>query len=416
MRKLSFVVVVLGLVSSSCGKPAAGPGRREEGKPLESRAPEARTQKPAFAGQTRAPFHTAHVRFETKVIAKGLEHPWSLAFLPQDRLLVTERPGRLRIVRFDGTISEPIAGVPKVDARDQGGLLDVALDPEFHNNQIIFLSYAEPREGGNGTAVARARLAGDHLEDVEVIWRMTPTLDSTKHFGSRIVVARDGKLCVTLGERSIPEGRKQAQQLDSAFGKIIRINRDGSIPKDNPFANREDVLPEIWSYGHRNIQAAALHPETGQLWEVEHGTRGGDELNAIEPGKDYGWPTIAYGIEYQGGKIGKGLTEHVRMQQPLYYWDPVIAPSGMAFYDGDKFPAWRGNLFVGSLAGKHIARLVLDGTRVVGEERLVVDRARIRDVRVSADGLIYALTDEDNGELLQLRPTETPERVSDVNR
>jgi glucose/arabinose dehydrogenase len=407
MRKLSICVVLAGLLAGCGNKAASGPGRREEGKPVETKAPNAPQQQPAFVGQTRAPYRSTPVRFDTRVIAKGLEHPWAVAILPDGRFLITERPGRLRIAERDGTLSPPITGVPKVDARGQGGLLDVVLDPEFPKNQTIFFSYSEPREGGNGTAVARARLAGDRLEDVEVIWRMTPTLESTMHFGSRIVVARDGNLYITTGERSIDEGRHQSQKLDSAFGKIIRIARDGSIPKDNPFAGRKDALPEIWSYGHRNIQSAALHPETGQLWVVDHGARGGDEINAVEPGKNYGWPIITYGIEYKGDKVGAGITTKPGMEQPLYYWDPVIAPSGMAFYAGNAFPQWQGSLFVGALAGKHVARLTVEGRRVIGEERLLADRARIRDVRVGPDGTLYVLTDEDNGELLQLVPAES---------
>ena len=297
--------------------------------------------------------------------------------------------------------------MPDVDSRNQGGLLEVALDPEFATSQTVFLTYAEPRQGGNGTAVARARLVREpspRLEDLQVIWRMMPTLESTLHFGSRIVFAAGGAMFVTTGERSILPGRKQAQQLDSAFGKVIRIQRDGQPLADNPFVGRQGALPEIWSYGHRNIQSAALHPETGQLWIVEHGARGGDEVNIPERGKDYGWPTITYGIEYSGEKIGEGLTQAPGMEQPIYYWDPVIAPSGMAFYTGDRFPAWRGSVFVGALAGQHVARLTLEGTKVIGEERLAEGRARIRDVRVGPDGAVYLLTDEDDGELLELVP------------
>jgi glucose/arabinose dehydrogenase len=350
---------------------------------------------------------TANVAFDVQVVARGLEKPWAVAFLPDGRMLVTEKPGRLRIVGRDGALSEPVAGVPTVDARDQGGLLDVALDPSFATNQLIYLSYSEPRDGGNGTAVMRARLVDNALEDAKVIWRMQPTLDSTMHFGSRLVFARDGTLFITTGERSILEGRAQAQRLDSAFGKIIRIHPDGRIPDDNPFVGRAGALPEIWSIGHRNIQSAALHPDTGALWEVEHGARGGDEVNVAEKGKDYGWPTIAYGIEYTGGKIGEGRTQAPGLEQPLYYWDPVIAPSGMAFYTGELFPAWRGSLFVGGLAGKHVARLTLEGRRVIGEERLFADRdARFRDVRMGPDGAIYLLTDAENGELLRVVPAE----------
>lgn len=409
MRSLRIIACISLVSSAGCAKKATGPGRQVEGKPVETQAPNASDQKPAFAGQTRAPYQAANVAFKTTTVASGLDHPWALAFLPDGAMLVTERPGRLRIVGSDGKLSPAVEGIPKVDARDQGGLLDVAIDPQFASNQLVYVSYSEPRPGGNGTAVARGKLVREgapKLEGVAVIWRMTPTLDSTKHFGSRLVFGRDGTLFVTTGERSIDEGRHQAQKLDSAFGKVIRINPDGTIPKDNPFVGKQGVLPEIYSYGHRNIQSAALHPETGKLWIVEHGARGGDEVNIVEPGKDYGWPTIAYGIEYKGDKIGEGITQKQGMEQPIYYWDPVIAPSGMAFYDNALVPAWRGSLFVGGLAGKHISRLTVDGQRVIGEERLLPDRARFRDVRVGPDGALYAVTDADNGEVLRLAPAD----------
>jgi glucose/arabinose dehydrogenase len=393
--------IYLSIVLVACGTSSADPQRGVETRPAE-----ARDQKPAFAGQTRAPIATSKVAFDTRVIAKRLDHPWSLAFLPDGKFLVTERAGKLSIIARDGAKQE-VRGVPKVDARDQGGLFEVALDPKFDENGVVFLTYAEPRRGGNGTALARAKLvrgAAPHLEGIDVVWRMQPTLDSTKHFGGRIVFGTDGTMFVTTGERSILKGRHQAQKLDATLGKVIRINRDGSIPKDNPFVDREGALPEIYSYGHRNIQSAALNPETKQLWIVEHGARGGDEINVIAAGKDYGWPTITYGLEYSGEKIGRGITQRARMQQPIYYWDPVIAPSGMAFVTGPRFPAWRGNLLVGALAGKHVARLVLDGNRVVGEERLLECRARIRDVRVGPEGRIFVLTDEDDGELIELVP------------
>jgi aldose sugar dehydrogenase len=403
---LALVVVVTG-----CSSNGAGPGGRVEGQPVENRPPNAEDQEPAFEGQTRAPLHSAGVEYEVRSIARGLAHPWGMAFLPDGAVLVTERPGRMRVVSPDGTVSNPAEGLPTVDARNQGGLLDVALDPEFAKNNLVYWSFSEPRDDGNGTAVARAVLERDPspvLQDVEVIWRMTPTMDSNHHFGSRLVFAPGGALFITTGERSIREGRVQAQQLDSALGKVIRIRPDGSIPDDNPMVGRDGALPAIWSYGHRNIQAAALHPDTGELWTIEHGARGGDEVNVPEAGKDYGWPTISYGIEYSGAPIGEGITQRDGMEQPVYYWDPVIAPSGMAFYDADLFPEWRGSLFVGALAGKHIARLTLDGKRVVGEERLLADRARVRDVRVGPDGALYALTDEDDGELLKLVPAERP--------
>jgi aldose sugar dehydrogenase len=408
-RVLFLILCAIGGSPIACNKTASGPGGRVEGLPVESQSPNASDQKPAFAGQTRAPYRSAGVSFEVQVVAKGLEHPWAVAFLPDGAMLVTERPGRMRVVERDGSLSPPIAGLPRVDEGGQGGLLDVILDPRFADNQRIYWSYSEPRSGGNGTAVARGRLVRDgapRLEDVAVIWRMTPTLDSSLHFGSRLLFARDGALFITTGERSIREGRRQAQRLDSAFGKIIRVQPDGTAPRDNPFVDRPGALPEIWSYGHRNVQAAAWHPGTGELWIVDHGARGGDELNVIERGKDYGWPTITYGIEYSGAEIGDGITAKEGMEQPIYYWDPVIAPSGAAFYNGDRFPAWKGSLFIGALAGRHLARLTLEGRRVVGEERLLADRARIRDVRVGPDDAIYVVTDEGDGELLRLVPAD----------
>ncbi|HYG25403.1 MAG TPA: PQQ-dependent sugar dehydrogenase [Caulobacteraceae bacterium] len=369
-------------------------------QPLETR-PANTTYQPALPGQTRAPLRTENVKFKVETLASGLEHPWGLDFLPGGRMLVTERAGRLRILGPDGALSEPIEGLPAVDAEGQGGLLDVAVGPDG----LVYWSYAQPREGGNGTAVARGRLVGDTMTDVQVIWEMKPTLASRLHFGSRLVFAPDGKLFITTGERSIMEGRMQAQQLDSAFGKVIRINPDGSIPQDNPFVGRAGALPEIWSIGHRNIQAAAIRPGTSELWEAEHGPLGGDELNVVARGKDYGWPTISYGIEYRGGVIGEGLTQAPGMEQPVYYWDPVIAPSGMAFYNADLFPAWKGSLFIGGMKPPHLARLTLDGYRVVGEERLLEDLGlRIRDVNVGPDGALYLLTDEDNGKVLRLVP------------
>jgi glucose/arabinose dehydrogenase len=299
-----------------------------------------------------------------------------------------------------------------VDGRNQGGLLGLALDPNYSSNHLIYWSYAEPREGGvNNTAVARGRLIADgapRLENVQVIFHQSPSLNSTLHFGGRLVFGRDGTLFITLGERSITEGRMQAQRLGGLLGKIVRLNPDGSIPKDNPFVGKEGARPEIWSFGHRNIQAATLHPTTGELWEVEHGTRGGDEINIARKGKDYGWPTIAYGIEYAGGRITGGITAKEGMEQPLYYWDPVIAPSGMVFYTGDLFPAWKDNLFIGGLASMNLVRLTIKGERVVDEERLLMDltptRERIRDVTQGPDGALYVLTDSAQGRLLKLVP------------
>jgi glucose/arabinose dehydrogenase len=380
---------------------------------MNTRPPNGTGQTPAFAGQTRAPEQKLGVMFDAVTVTEGLVNPWGLAFLPNGKMLVTERPGRLRVVSADGKqMSEPVAGLPAVDPRGQGGLLDVSLDPSFATNQLIYWSYAEPRDAGeNNTAVARGRFvdgAAPKVENVQVIFHQAPTLASPLHFGGRLVWGRDGTLFVTMGDRSITPGRMQAQNMDSLIGKIARINADGSIPKDNPFVGKPGVRAEIWSIGHRNIQAATLHPATGELWEVEHGTRGGDELNVARKGKDYGWPTIAYGIEYQGPPITGGIQQKEGMEQPRYYWDPVIAPSGMVFYTGRLFPAWQNSLFIGGMGSTNLVRLTLKGEQVVGEERLLQDlqpaRERIRDVRQGSDGALYLLTDSAMGRILKLVP------------
>jgi len=361
----------------------------------QAQAPRSPTPKPLKAA----------VRVET--VAGGLEHPWALAFLPDGRMLVTERPGHLRIVERDGRISEPLAGVPEVLARGQGGLLDVALDPRFADNRLVYLSYSEPGAGGAaGTAVARGRLGEGRLEDVRVIYQQQPKVRSSLHFGSRLVFARDGTLFVTQGDRGAY--RDGAQDLSVGFGKIVRIKPDGSVPRDNPFVGRAGVRPEIWSYGHRNVQSAALHPKTGRLWTVEHGARGGDELNRPEAGKNYGWPVITYGIDYSGATIGEG-TAKPGMEQPVYYWDPVIAPSGMTFYTGDAFPDWKGSLLIGSLQPGLLVRLTLEDGKVAREERYLGElRERIRDVRQGPDGLLYLLTDSSDGRILRVRPAAAP--------
>jgi glucose/arabinose dehydrogenase len=390
----------------------AGTAAAQQGG-VDPRPPNAPTQKAALPGQTRAPEQKTTVAFEVVPVAEGLLNPWGMTFLPGGRMLVTEKqPGQLRIVGTDGTLSAPVAGLPPVDARGQGGLLDVALDPAFASNRLIYWSYAEPRENGtNNSAVARGRLVDEgtpRVENVEVIFHQTPSMTSTQHYGGRLIFDRNGTLFVTLGDRSITEGRMQSQRMDGLIGKIVRINADGTIPKDNPFVGKEGVRPEIWSIGHRNIQAATLHPSTGELWEVEHGTRGGDEINIARKGKDYGWPTIAYGIEYRGDPITGGITAKEGMEQPLYYWDPVIAPSGMVFYTGSLFPAWKGSLFIGGLASTNLVRLTIQGEKVVGEERLLTDlqpiRERIRDVKQGPDGALYVLADSAKGRVLKLVP------------
>lgn len=318
--------------------------------------------------------------------------------------MITERPGRIRIATPDGDLSEPIGGVPDVDARGQGGLLDVSLAPDFGSSRMVYISYAEPRGNNtNGTSVARGRLSDDdsRLENVEVIFQQQPAWDSTLHFGSRIVWESDDLLYVTLGERSVNAARGLSQDLDAHLGKVVRIHPDGSSPDSNPFADGSG-LPEIWSYGHRNVQGAAKHPETGDLWTIEHGPRGGDELNRPEAGKNYGWPVITYGVEYAGGEVGDGITARSGMEQPVYYWDPVIAPGGMVFYQGEMFDEWQGNLIVSSLTPGGIVRLMLDDNLVVGEERLLSNVGRVRDVSEGPDGALWILTDAANGRLIKL--------------
>lgn len=337
-----------------------------------------------------------------ETVATGLENPWGLAFLPDGRMLVTERPGRLRIVTQAGVVSAPLAGVPAVYARGQGGLLDVAIDPRFTENRLVYLTYAEAGEGGAGTAAGRGRLTDAGLENFQVIYRQRPKLEGGGHYGSRLVFSKDGtRLFITQGDRM--SYRDKAQHLNEGQGKVVRINPDGTIPGDNPFLNTSGALPEIWSYGHRNQQAATLHPETGQLWTVEHGARGGDEVNHPEAGRNYGWPIITYGRDYSGATIGEGQAKE-GMEQPVYYWDPVIAPSGATFYTGDEYPGWKGNLFIGSLTPGGLVRLEIRNDRVVREERYLGElRERIRDVRQGPDGLLYLLTDAGDGRVLRVK-------------
>jgi len=332
-------------------------------------------------------------RLKLETVAEGLDHPWSLAFLPTGEMLVTERVGRLRVVSAGGTLSEPVFGVLEVSAVGQGGLLDVVLHPDFDKTRLIFLSFAEPREGGNGTSVMRGRLSEDltRLDDVKVIFRQQPAHAGGNHFGSRLAFDRTGALFVTTGDRL--DLRALVQQTDNHIGKVIRITDDGGIPPGNP--KPAGWLPELWSIGHRNLQGAAIHPDTGQLWTVEHGAKGGDELNHPEPGRNYGWPVITYSREYSGEPIGEGITAKEGMEQPVHYWIPSIAPSGMAFYTGDRYPRWKGHLFVGALVLKHMARLVITDGKVVEEEKLFDGYTRFRDVRQGPDGFLYVLTDED---------------------
>lgn len=362
---------------------------------------------PAAAVQTQAPQPETPTGAKTEVIANGLDHPWGMQFLPDGRVIVTERPGAIRIIDKSGRVSKPLAGAPKVAAQGQGGMLDIALAPDFESSQKIFVSYSQPRgRGQNGTSVASLLLVsdgnGDRLEDLKVVFKQLPANGGGLHFGSRLAFAPDGKLFVTLGERY---QKYQAQDPKTHYGKVVRINADGSAPRDNPFVGDQfKAQPEVWSIGHRNPQSAAIHPESGKLWTVEHGARGGDEINIPQAGKNYGWPVITYGRDYSGAKIGVG-TEKAGMEQPVYYWDPSIAPSGMAFSWSDAYPQWKGNLFVGALRDRHLSRLILEDEQVVAEEKLLEDmRARIRDVRQGPDGAIYVLTDSSNGQLVRVTP------------
>jgi glucose/arabinose dehydrogenase len=349
------------------------------------------------------PRNTKAGTIKVETVATGLSHPWGLAFLPDGRMLVTERTGTLRLVSKDGKLSPPLSGVPEVVVRGQGGLLDVAIDPDFKSNNLVYLSYSEGGEGGASTAVARGKLGDSGLENVEVIFRQEPKVEGGNHFGSRLVFAPDGKLFVTLGERFT---FAPAQDLTNDLGKIVRINPDGSVPKDNPFVGRQDARPEIWSYGHRNPQGAAIHPESGKLWEAELGPRGGDEVNIPQPGKDYGWPVVSWGNHYTGEDIPDPPT-HPEFVDAIYHWNPVISPSGITFYTGDAIPAWKGNLLIAGLSSQAIVRLTLDGEKVVEEERIPMG-TRIRDVVQGPDGAVYALTDEGNGEILRLTLENSP--------
>jgi aldose sugar dehydrogenase len=362
----------------------------------------------ALVGTLIAPaLHAQSPTLTTEVVARGLQNPWGLAFIGEGRMLVTERPGRMRVVEANGRVGEPLAGVPRVDAVGQGGLLDVVADRDFSRNRTVHFCYAEPGAAGSGnsTALASARLSTDSksLEDVKVVFSQQPKFSSRLHFGCRIVQTDDGHLFLGLGDRF--QRMADAQTLDNHHGKVVRIRPDGSAPPDNPYVGRAGALPEIWSLGHRNVQAATLAPD-GRLWTIEHGPQGGDEINITAAGKNYGWPVITYGENYGGGQIGDGITSKAGLEQPLHYWKPSIAPSGMAFIKSDRYSKdWRGSLLVGSLKFRYLARLVLDGERVVREEKLLPELGqRVRDVREGPDGFIYLLTDDRDGQLLRLRP------------
>lgn len=421
---VSVLILVLISAANACAQNSRENTQNSQCQPVETQTANAPEQKPAFPGQTRICAVKSGTAFEVTALAKGLRNPWAVEQLPEGDFLITEKSGQMRIVSAVGEIGEPIngllpieqggvsaasgqGGLPPISARGQGGLLDVALSPNFEKDRTIFWSFSEEREGGSGTSVASGVLRRDrrNLEQVRVIFRAMPTYNNGLHFGSRLAFGSDGKLYITLGDRFDKEvTRPQAQQLNSHLGKIIRINPDGSVPPDNPFVKQSSALPEIWDLGHRNIQSATFD-DKGRLWTVEHGAKGGDELNLIEKGKNYGWAVISYGEEYSGEPIPGNITAKEGYEQPVYYWDPVIAPSGMQYYTGTAFPEWRGSIFIGGLASERLVRLVIRDNRVVGEEHLLTDRGqRVRDVRQGNDGMLYVITDETDGELLKISP------------
>ncbi|GAB3722102.1 PQQ-dependent sugar dehydrogenase [Spirosoma lituiforme] len=363
---------------------------------VETKAPNS-DYKPAFTGQTRIGSVKTTTPYEHKVLTEALKSPWGITSLPDGRLLITEREGTMRLVTQSGQVSDPITGLPAVNAGGQGGLLGVRVDPEFATNRMVYWVFSESRSDGNLTAVAKGKLSADEkkIENPTVIYRATPAYKGTLHYGGRILVGQDGNLVISTGERSDLVTRPQAQSLNSGLGKVIRITKDGQPASGNPFTGNANARPELYSYGHRNVQGLAVHPVTGDIWEGEFGPRGGDEINRIQPGKNYGWPTITYGIEYSGEKVGAGIQQKEGLEQPVYYWDPVVSPSGMTFYTSDAMPEWKNNLFVGALSGMHIVRLVIENNKVVGEERLVADQLqRFRDITQGNDGALYAVTDQ----------------------
>ena len=367
--------------------------------PVETEAPNV-DYKPAFEGQTRINGVKTKTPYEVQIIAQGLSNPWAVASLPDGRLIITEKKGNLRIVSTTGVVGDAITGFPDVDSRGQGGLLDVVTAPDFNTNRMLYFTLAEfakNKKDGSVTAVGKGKLSADEkrIENFEIIFRAIPYFDNSMHFGSRIVFDKKGNIFVSTGERSDMKTRPAAQLLDNGYGKIVYITTDGKPVKGNPFISNSNALPEIYSYGHRNVQGLDIHPTTGDLWASEMGPKGGDEINLIKPGKNYGWPTIGYGIEYNGKKVGSGITQKDGMEQPVYYWDPVLSPSGMTFYSSDIIAEWKDNLFIGGLSSKHIARIVLQNNKVVGEERVLEnENQRFRDVETGKDGALYAVTDE----------------------
>ncbi|HBK31361.1 MAG TPA: glucose dehydrogenase [Porphyromonadaceae bacterium] len=397
---LTFLLCIL--TASCSGKQTSGEQPESSGKdtlpPVETQKPNTNYQ-PAFEGQTRIAGSKTTTPYEAEVIARGLSRPWGIALLPDGRLLITEKTGTLRIASATGTLSPQITGLPATEVNQQGGLLGLTVAPDFETSRMVYVVFTEKQPNGNLTAVAKGRLSDDEkrLEKVQVIYRAQPAFESELHYGGRIVFDKGGNLFVTTGERSDLQTRPKAQSLENALGKVIHITIEGRPVADNPFVNEKEALPEIFTYGHRNPQGLAIHPATGDVWISEMGPRGGDELNLIKAGRNYGWPTITYGIEYSGATIGEGITQKEGLEQPVYYWDPVLSPSGMTFYASDAIPEWKNSLFICGLSSKHIARIVIEDNKVVGEERLLADEGqRFRDITEGNDGALYAVTDEGN--------------------
>ncbi len=373
--------------------------------PVETNSPNTNYE-PAFDGQTSISGVVTESDYTVSEFASGLASPWGMANLPDGRIIVTEKGGTLRIVSQSGTLSPAITGIPAVNSSGQGGLLDVAVDSDFDSNRMLYWTFSQNGSNGTATAVAKGSLSTDETQilNPEVIYTALPEFNGTGHYGSRLEWDADGNLFVSTGERSSASIRGEAQSLDAALGKVLHITTNGDAVAGNPFVGQSGVLPEIFTYGHRNVQGLAIHPVTGELWEAELGPRGGDEVNIIAPGKNYGWPIISYGIEYSGSAIGQGITRQEGMEQPVYYWDPVVSPSGITFYSGNLIPEWKNNLFLAALSGQHIVRLVIEDNKVVGEERLLEGISRFRDVLDGADGALYALTDGSDGTIFRLAP------------
>ena len=391
---MSFLISAIALIFTAFSNGAYSQDSSTD--PVEKLAPNS-AYPSAFAGQTRIAGVKTKAAIQSKVLVNGLKRPWGMTVLPDGRLLITEKAGVMKIVTTSGTVSEPITGLPEVNSAGQGGLLGLTIDPDFTKNRMVYWSFSEKSASGNLTAIGKGTLSSDEqrIENVTVIYRANPAHPSTGHYGGRILVDKTGNLLITTGERSSLETRPQAQFLTSANGKVIRITKDGKPAPGNPFLNNPEAKPEIYSYGHRNVQNLAFHPATGDIWTAEFGPRGGDELNLIKPGNNYGWPIITYGIEYSGAKIGDTIQQKEGMEQPVYYWDPVISPSGMSFYSSNTIPEWKNNLFIGSLSGMHVLRLVIKNNKVIGEERLLADqKQRFRSVIEGKDGALYAITDE----------------------